>query len=88
MLIAMLNEHDDALSEPILPPVDCGHASATQYVQTLIGAGVAVAGPAFGVAGWDNHFGCLTAPVANGDPEPTTESECFALHGTSWQILS
>jgi hypothetical protein len=88
MLIPMLNEHHDSSSESIPPPVDFGHPSATEYVQTLIGAGVTVAGPAFGVSGWDNHFGCLTSPVANRDPKPTTESECFALHGTSWQIQS
>jgi hypothetical protein len=50
---------------------------------------VAVAGPAFRAARWDDHLGCLAPAITHCNAKTTAESECFALHecAEEWQLL-
>jgi hypothetical protein len=42
---------------------------------------MAVLRVAFGLAGWNDHFSCLGARIAKGNPEPFAKPEMFPLHG-------
>src|SRR5688572_4283149 len=77
-----LDEQQRTRTEPVAPAVDDRRAGAAYYIQPLIGATVAVARIAFGVARREHHLCALRAPVTERHAETFAESQLLALQLT------
>jgi hypothetical protein len=79
MLVAMLNQQQNALPKRISLAFDDCSTGPAHYEKPLVGALVSIARPTFRVAGRNHHLGGLGATVSQSDAKTLSKAECLSF---------